>query len=163
MFKTPKGRFIFQLICSIITLPIGIGFLVAILEGLFKVDVSAFYNVINTIFPADGFVAEFTSKYDTACLIVMAVIHLMAFSFSGGLHYAWIAYRKTVSFAFALPIPVLDMVLGILVVVFGLFFMFALSPVFIIISAILDYNGISVHIEEEEPEHDELVYEEIEY
>lgn len=151
----------FQLICSILTIPMSVACVILILDGLFKVDVSAFYNVIEKIFPPDGLIGKLMS--DTTVMIIMAIIHFVIYLISGGFHYGWICFRKLVSFSFALPIPIVNVLLGILVAIYGLLFVAALAPIFIIVSAIMDYNGISVELEVDDSADDDPYYKYLQY
>ena len=138
MFSNPKSKFIFQLICSIITVPIGIIFLVAILDGMFGVDVSAFYSLLEFRNP-DGLFAQISTKYSDAIFITMIVIHLLAFIGSGGLKYSLLLYAGAVKGSFLIPIPILNLLLGVIVAVVGLFFIVALAPIFAFFSTIKNF------------------------
>lgn len=138
MFKTAKSKFIFQLVCSFITLPIGAIFLIAILDGLFGLDLTAFYNLLASLSP-DGFLNQIAAKYTDAIFIVMLVLHILAFIGSGGLKYSFLLYAGAVKGAFFLPIPILNLILGVVVAGVGLFFIVALAPIFAFFSTIKNY------------------------
>ncbi len=140
MFKTAKSKFIFQLVCSFITLPIGAMFLIAILDGLFGVDVSAIYDLLE---PAnantEGVFAQFLNTYSHAFLIIFLVIHILAFIGSGGAKYSLVLYAGAVKGAFLIPVPILNLLLGVIVAVVGLFFIVALAPIFAFFSTIKNH------------------------
>ena len=138
MFKTAKSKFIFQLVCSFITLPIGAMFLIAILDGLFGVDVSAIYDLLE---PAntEGAIAQFLNTYTDVFFIIFLVIHILAFIGSGRLKYSLILYAGAVKGSFLIPIPILNLLLGVIVAVVGLFFIVALAPIFAFFSTIKNH------------------------
>lgn len=138
MFRTAKSKFIFQLICSFITLPLGFMFVVAILDGLFGVNVDAVYNFLEPA-NAQGAFVQFLNTYSHIFLIIFLVIHILALIGSGGLKYSFILYAGAVKGSFLLPIPILNLLLGVIVAVVGLFFIVALAPIFAFFSTIKNY------------------------
>lgn len=138
MFSNPKAKFIFQLICSIITLPLGVTLVISILDGLFGVDVSAVYNFLESGNP-DSAINQFANEHAVVILIVALVIHILAFIGSGGAKYSFVLYCHAVKTSFFLPIPILNIILGVIVAVVGLVFVVALAPIFAFYSTIKNY------------------------
>lgn len=138
MFSNSKTRFVFQLICSFLTIPVGAIFTIGILDGMFGLDFTAFYNLFDAINP-DGFINQMAVKYGDAIFIAMIVIHVLALIGSGGLKYSLKLYAGAVKGAFLVPIAILNLILGVVVAGVGLFFIIALAPIFAFVSTIINH------------------------
>ena len=139
MFSNPKNKFIFQLICSFITLPIALMLTMAVLDSFFNVQVEFLENIVTMIDSSALviYLANLPGKGSEIVLIASVVFHIIGFIASGGVKYALTLYLAALKIT--VSIPLIGIILVIFVAVLGIVFALALAPVFSFISAFKNY------------------------